>query len=422
MLIKCPECDLQASDKALQCPHCGLPFQKETPRKYQKRKRMRLPNGFGQITELKNRRLRKPFRAMVTVGKNEFGKPIQKLLKPEAYFETYNQAYEALVEYNKNPYDLDDDITIEELYNRWTEEYFKKIKTASQRPIRASWAYCRSIYKMRAKDLRPRHIKEVMENGTAEVRGVVKHASADTKSRIKSMFNLMYDYALEYELVNINYARAFDVPDEVLAEQKKSYKPHIPFTYPEMQLLWENINFPYVNVVLLQCYSGWRPQELGNLLVDDVDLNKWVFKGGMKTESGTDRTVPIHEDIRPIVKKLYDQALSLGSEYLICCPDGTTHCNSTKFTYDKYKTRFATIRGALNLNSEHRPHDCRSTFATMCKSAHVDEYAIKYMMGHKISDITESIYTRRTHVWLHEEIKKIGREIPYELTDLSDII
>ena len=37
----------------------------------------------------------------------------------------------------------------------------------------------------------------------------------------------------------------------------------------------------------------------------------------------------------------------------------------------------------------------------------VDEYAIKYMVGHKISDITEKVYTRREFAWLREEIEKI---------------
>ena len=39
----------------------------------QKKKRMRLPNGFGQISEIKGKRLRKPFRAMITVDKTEEG-------------------------------------------------------------------------------------------------------------------------------------------------------------------------------------------------------------------------------------------------------------------------------------------------------------------------------------------------------------
>ena len=71
MLISCPECELQVSDKALSCPHCGYPLKPEAtkPRKPRTNKRKRLPNGFGQISELKGQSLRKPFRAMVTVGK-----------------------------------------------------------------------------------------------------------------------------------------------------------------------------------------------------------------------------------------------------------------------------------------------------------------------------------------------------------------
>ena len=37
----------------------------------------------------------------------------------------------------------------------------------------------------------------------------------------------------------------------------------------------------------------------------------------------------------------------------------------------------------------------------------VDEYAIKYMVGHKISDITEKVYTQREFEWLKDEIEKI---------------
>ena len=73
----------------------------------------------------------------------------------------------AVVEYNKNPYDLDDDLTVEELYEKWTKEYFKTLTShSSERTIKSAWNYCSSIYKMRAKDLRPRHIKGCMEEGT----------------------------------------------------------------------------------------------------------------------------------------------------------------------------------------------------------------------------------------------------------------
>ena len=68
---------------------------------------------------------------------------------------------------------------------------------------------------------------------------------------------------------------------------------------------------------------------------------------------------------------------------------------------------FERIRDELKLNPNHRPHDGRTHFVTMAKRYGVDEYAIKYMVGHKISDITEKVYTRREFAWLREEIEKI---------------
>ena len=62
-------------------------------------KRMRLPNGFGQISELKGRRLRNKWRAMVTIGWTVDGKPKRKIL---GYYHTYNDAYMSLMKYHEN--------------------------------------------------------------------------------------------------------------------------------------------------------------------------------------------------------------------------------------------------------------------------------------------------------------------------------
>lgn len=56
---------------------------------------------------------------------------------------------------------------------------------------------------------------------------------------------------------------------------------------------------------------------------------------------------------------------------------------------------------------EHVPHDPRLTFVTMAKKYYVDEYAIKRIVGHKITDITERVYTKRDVEWLKSEIEKI---------------
>ena len=401
MLTVCPECELQISDKAITCPHCGYPL-KGTTRKYQRQsgKHKRLPNGFGQISEIKGRNLRNPWRAMVCVGKSDLGRPICRLLKPQAYFATYNDAYAALVEYNRNPYDLDDSITMIELWDRWWPIYSATLHVdASKRTVTSAWAYCSTIYKIRVKDLRARHIKQVMELG--EYNGHT--ASAGTKARIKSVFNLMLDYAVEYELVDRNYSRTFNVASGITDEVEESRVEHITFTEDELRTLWSNISVPYVDMILIQCYSGWRPQELCELENINVDCKDWTMRGGMKTEAGTNRIVPIHTAIRTLVKKSQELSKLRGSDKLFVCTDS----RNQEMTYDKYAKRFKKVVKMLGLNPKHRPHDPRKTFVTMAKNAGVDEYAIKRIVGHSIDDITEKVYTERDASWLRCEMEKL---------------
>lgn len=412
MLIKCPECELQVSDKAMYCPHCGYPMQPNIkPRKPRNKnnKHKRLPNGFGQISEIKNRNLRNPFRAMVTVGKNSNGRPICKPLKPESYFPTYNDAYAALVEYNKNPYDLEPSITVKELYEKWTYEYFKSLKSInSAKAVDLAWAYCSAVYNMRVMDIRARHIKGCMEDGIALIRGKEKRPNAIMKNKIKTLFNQMLDYALEYEIVDRNYSRTFNLTEDTINEIQTVKHEHISFTDEEMNKLWEHINDKnWIDIILIQCYSGWRPQELGLIKIVDVDLENWIFKGGIKTDAGADRIVPIHSKIKELVAQRYKEANKLGSQYLLNYVESNHSNKNLKLSYARYNSAFKMICNELNLNPKHRPHDGRKHFVTMAKKYGVDEYAIKYIVGHKISDITEKVYTSRELRWLRDEIEKI---------------
>jgi integrase len=346
---------------------------------------------------------------MVTVGKTETGKPVCKPLKPDSYFPTYNDAYVALVEYNKNPYDLEPGITVKELYEKWSEEHFKAFKSeSSTRPVTAAWAYCSSVYGMRVVDVRARHIKGCIDEGVTMARGQEQHASASTKSNIKSMFNLMLDYALEYEIVDRNYSRTFSLSDDIVKEAETVKKEHIAFTDDEMRILWDHADDKhYVDAILVQCYSGWRPQELGLLELENVDLEAWVFKGGMKTDAGTDRAVPIHPRIQDLVARKYKEAEAIGSKYLFNYPNPSNKCKDRRFTYSRYQKGFAKVRDELKLNPGHRPHDGRTHFVTLAKKYGVDEYAVKYIVGHQISDLTEKVYTKREFDWLKKEIEKI---------------
>jgi len=382
MLINCPECGKQISDKAISCQNCGYPM-KSSPKPFYRHKKRRLPNGFGQISLIRGRNLQKPYRAMVTVGKDENGRPICKPLRPNAYFKTYNDAYAALVEFNKNPYDLSENITMNELFERWSESHFKRVTKRTADYWIGLWKnHCGKIFEMKVTDVRTRDIKECMYgNGTN---------SAPTVINIKSMLSMMLSLAVSYEIVPHNYAKDI-VIDQTAVGNIKVVQPHTVFTDEELAVLWQHSDDDNAAVTLVQCYSGWRPSELIKLSLDTVDLDAGIMTGGSKTDAGRDRVVPIHPAIKPLLERFARK----NKKGLIF-----------PFTAESYRNKLKRLADTYQI-SVHIPHDGRKTFVTLAKRFGVDEYAIKRIVGHKISDLTESVYTERDVEWLREELQKI---------------
>ena len=55
----------------------------------------------------------------------------------------------------------------------------------------------------------------------------------------------------------------------------------------------------------------------------------------------------------------------------------------------------------------------------MAKKAGVDEYVVKRLAGHKITDVTEAVYTIRDIEWLRDEIEKMPG--PSQTQSISNI-
>lgn len=351
---------------------------------------MKLPNGYGSVYKLSGKR-RNPWIARKTTGweiNEETGK-VKQLYITIGYFPTRQDALAALVNYNENPYDIKvDNITFAEVYSRWSESHFKQIVPSAQRTWVSAFNHSSPLHKMRMKDIRTNHLEETIQQ--AEV-------GSSTKQRMKSLYNLMFKYALKYEIVDKDYAALCDT-----VKRENPTIVRIPYTEEEIQTLWDNLAFPFVDTVLIGIYSGWRPQELAILKIKDVDLDGGTFFGGLKTDAGRNRCVPIHPLIADLVKANYDKAIAMGSEYLFNDENGQ---QGTFLTYDKYRRRFEKINKKFGMT--HRPHDTRHTFITKAKEAGVNEYVLKLIVGHAIEDITEKVYTHRTKEQLAEEMAKI---------------
>lgn len=343
---------------------------------------MRLPNGFGNVSKLSGKR-RNPFRARITTGweQDEVSGKYKQCYATIGYFSKRDDAIRALSKYHEDPYDLKSDgITFSEVYEKWSEDHFKTIVPSAVRTWTAAYKYCEPIKKRKFKELRVIDLEQTIEN--ADV-------GDTTKARIKSMFNLIYRYAMKHEIVDKDYAALCNSVKKTTESKKK-----VPFTEEEINKLWDNINYQNTDIVLIGIYSGWRPQELAILKKSDIDLESRTMFGGIKTDAGKNRYVPIHDKIYCLIKKRYDS-----------CKNTLFEEDGEDLTYDKYRTRFKNVMSKLKM--KHTPHETRHTFITKAKQCNVDEYCIKLLVGHAIEDITEKVYTHRTIEQLKEEINKI---------------
>ncbi|WP_299053752.1 site-specific integrase [uncultured Eubacterium sp.] len=370
-------------------------------------------NGEGSITYDKRR---KRYRAKVTVGwemNEETGRTKQITKSIGSNFKTRGEAARALAEYQNESYNLENkDITFEELFEIWYPEYIQK-HPSYKYVYKSAYAYMTLLYKKKFRNITILDMKKCIEEGTivcklGSNKGNIITPSPQVKQNMKGMLNKIYDYALEGRIVNINYARNFYLDKEVFDNQEKNKVPRIPFSQQELDIMWKAKNFvPFVDMILYHCYSGWRPKEIITLKIEDVHLEEEYIVGGIKTKAGRQRTVPIHPLVKPIVEKYYNEAISIGSAYLF--NDITKKKGLNGLSKDQYYSRFIKVVKQLKLNPELTPHCARHTFITKAKSREVNmnEYILKMIVGHKIQDVTESVYTHRTIEDLKEEILKI---------------
>lgn len=348
---------------------------------------MKLPNRFGTIYKLSGNR-RKPYRAMVSLGYIYKDGKVVPNRRTLGYFETKKKAIQALTEYNEDPYDLDGkDMTFKEVYEKWAKDHFKTLSNKSaMRTYTAAFNHSIMLHDMIFKNIKVMHLEKAIE---------IADTGTSTKSRMKSLFNLMYKFAIKHEIVQKNYA---ELCRSVKVEKTLE---RVPFSSEEVKILWENIDdIPYVDIVLIGIYSGFRPIELAMLLCKDMHFEEGYMVGGAKTEAGRDRIVPIHPKIKHLLEKYYDP----NNEYLFNVYSRKRN-EVYPLNYNRYRRVFEKVMKELEM--DHNPHETRHTFITQAKKCNVNDFILKRIVGHEIKDVTEGVYTHRNIENFILEIKKI---------------
>jgi integrase/recombinase XerD len=390
---KCKKCKKELSDDWLFCPWCGKK-QTSSPRKTIKRE-----NRTGSVykrSDLKNR----PWVAAT---------PTKQGSQPQiiGHYETAQAAKDALDEYRRAP-TTKLNITLKQVYEEWKPV---KMREKSQKLIYGydeSFDKLSCLHDIKFRELRTAQMQKIIDDLQRERPKLDKKGNPRIKdgkpqfwppmsysglAKIKVLLGLLYQYAKENDIVNKNYAEFLMLP-------KKPKGVKDCFNDIEMKKIENAVGkVPFADCVYFMCYTGLRITEflmLNKFSVHRVN-NVCALYGGIKTEAGENKIVPVHHKIQNIL----DEWLAKNGETIFCRPGGTPY-SANYFRTSCYYPALEEI-GVRRLT----PHATRRTCATMMSTANVREEDFIAMMGHADFTVDIDSYIRQSAEKLSASMEKV---------------
>ncbi len=408
-------------------------------------------NGKGSVIYMGDNR-NKPWGARITIGKDTNGIAIrhfigffEKEIDALVCLENYSKApfplyidekkYNRIVTFPRVPYPLvsvedphkeivekvkKDNYTFKQLFEKFqeakllTKEETMQEKIYHIRPKNKPFGrhYCRSMLTAyhNSKELWDRAYKELRTSDFSE-QLVKSKKGADSLRQMVNLYKNLDAFALEEDVIDKGYAQFITTVTSNRKEIQKSKNGKIEkerlFTYEQIDYLWnmeiksegkqsKKDREQFIrDFWLMLLYSGCRADELLSIYTANIFLDENYFIGGLKTEAGINREIPIH----PAVKHLWEKYYNPNNEFLFMQPNGH------KVDYDYYLWHFQ--NNFKNLHPEvsmHTAHDARHMLRNELRILNVKDIIINSIIGHSNDDVGEDIYS---HVSIEEKQKAI---------------
>lgn len=326
---------------------------------------MRNANGYGSIVKLSGKR-RKPYAVKVTTGyKIVNGKALQKQ-KYIGYFERQSEAAAFLADYNRGEARIEEKRnipTLEQIYREW---YNFKWHRQNRPAVRTFDTYDTDFKKLSAyHDYRMDQItldmlQRVLDDHRSNTKSVQVH--------LISLIHNLWAYSVNHDYLTRDISQNL-----ILEYSKEKVRRRSIFTDDEIRrLIGANAADP-----LLMIFTGMRCAEMCSLTKDKIFPDHLVT--GVKTDAGRDRYIPLALPIRSYVRPVE------GNYYY--------ESNTGKLKSTAHYTTQIWHPLMDELGMEHTPHDCRHTCASLMERAEIPLLHRKLILGHKVTDITEGVYT-----------------------------
>ena len=333
--MQCVKCRAELPDGAVYCPACG---KKQAP---QQRKRLKRANGTGTIYKLSGRRTR-PWVAQkqrVTIG----------------YYETRTEALTALERVSEQTITDKYNMTFAEVYEAWKQEHFKKVGTKGKEQYKRAYDVFKPLHDRKFRALRKSDYQTVLAPHM--------NKSYSTVSKYKQLLTQMSAWALDEDIIAVNYASRVDLPDNQTAEKEI-------FSSEDIQKLVDNDSETAKIILMLIC-TGMRINELFQLPASDYHGDYVV--GGEKTEAGKNRVIPILSEGR----KYFDYFAQRASGSLLLSGYTGQHIAANFRRRDYYP--LLEQLGIRKLS----PHSTRHTYTSWAVESDIKAAHLKKILGHK---------------------------------------
>lgn len=351
---------------------------------------MKCANGTGSVVKLSGKR-RRPYAVKVS-QLDSHGQVVQKIL---SYHERSADAQQALEEFNRlravgaAPQVDKLDMTLQQVYDIWSARAYQKMNPASIRAYQAAWN--RRVSRYAARKLRSITLDDwqaILDEDEAAGR------SQSLINNDAILIKALCSCAMERDIIAKDYSAYLDIPSVDIKN------PRSALTDLQLAKLWDlaAAGVPWADTALMLCYTGFRVSEFLSLSRFSYHPeNGGYLQGGMKTEAGKNRIVPVHPKIDPFLLRW----LQKGGVTIICCEDGSPMSGIL------YREHFASVMRAIGAEGA-TPHWCRHTFATRLHAVKADPLVTKWLLGHSTSGDITAHYTHQTLDQLTETIRLLA--------------
>lgn len=304
-------------------------------------------------------------------------------------FLTKKEAREALDAYNRHP-TMKYNYTLSDVYEDWKKFAFDDIAKQTQTSWTTSWEKIKScrnpaLANKCTREITTGEIRQLLdyyanERAEFDANGKLVTYPALSKSyitKIKALLTQLFDHAMENNIVDRNYAAMVKIPKMDAGKRR----PFSDLEFAQLEKGWANA--PGGDACLVLCYTGFRVSEFCQLTKFSYDPVNKTLSGGIKTEAGRDRIVPVHPKILPIVERWYRECRGP----LYARPDGKAY-NKDTFA----KGVWGPCMRSLGLPDDLTPHSARHTFATKLAAAGARPEDIQKILGHADYSMTANTY------------------------------